>query len=184
MIDEPDPSEGAEIETNELPDAFSADGRRLVAGYDAQSDHEVDLESLCTIANAVLAGEGVVEGRIDLHLIDLDTITGLNVEHMDGTGPTDVLSFPLEDDPYALPNAEAPLIGDIVVCPAVAVVQAADHAGSTEAELALLVIHGVLHLLGHDHVDPGETLAMQGLERRYLAGLGHEHPVPAPPASS
>ncbi|MEZ5228665.1 MAG: rRNA maturation RNase YbeY [Acidimicrobiales bacterium] len=109
----------------------------------------------------MLSGEGVPQGRIDLHLVDADTITELNVEHMGASGPTDVLSFPLDDDPFALPDDEPSIIGDLVLCPSVAVAQAPEHAGTVDAELALLVIHGVLHLLGHDHAELDETIDMQ-----------------------
>ncbi|MEL6986005.1 MAG: rRNA maturation RNase YbeY, partial [Actinomycetota bacterium] len=67
---------------------------------------------------------------------------------------------------------------DIVICPEVARRQAPEHCGSIEAELALLVIHGVLHILGHDHAEPEETAVMQARERHHLGLLGHRHPGP------
>jgi rRNA maturation RNase YbeY len=68
-------------------------------------------------------------------------------------------------------------LGDVMVCPQVAARQAPDHTGSLPAELSLLVIHGVLHVLGHNHAEPAETARMRGRERRYLARLGYRHPV-------
>ncbi len=68
-------------------------------------------------------------------------------------------------------------LGDVMVCPQVAARQAPDHTGSLPAELSLLVIHGVLHVLGHDHAEPGQTARMRGRERQHLARLGYRHPV-------
>jgi len=65
------------------------------------------------------------------------------------------------------------LLGDVVVCPAVAERQAPEHAGSYDDELALLVVHGVLHVLGHDHAEPDETAAMQARERDLLDRFHH-----------
>ena len=85
--------------------------------------------------------------------LDRDEIAALNVEHLGKAGPTDVLSFPLDDDE---PQPGVPvLLGDVVVCPAVAADQALSHAGTLDDELALLVVHGVLHVLGHMHARLG-----------------------------
>jgi probable rRNA maturation factor len=87
---------------------------------------------------------------------------------MGKTGPTDVLSFPLDDDP--MPDIDIPvLLGDIVISPAIAARQYAEHAGTFDDEIALLVVHGILHITGHDHVDPTERKAMQKRERALLS---------------
>lgn len=78
-----------------------------------------------------------------------------------------------EDDDDSVPVH----LGDVMVCPQVAARQAPDHTGSLPAELSLLVIHGVLHVLGHDHAEPAETARMRGRERQHLARLGYRHPV-------
>ena len=95
----------------------------------------------------------------------------LNAEYMGAEGPTDVLSFPV-DDPTEVPDGVPVLLGDIVLCPAVADRQAAAHTGDYDTELALLLVHGVLHLLGHDHADPTEEAAMRERERTHLARHG------------
>ncbi len=172
MIDEPDGSVA--------PDALVSDDRLVVAGFDAEPEVEVDLEALCRVAVEVLRGEGLTEARVDLHLVDRATITELNRDHLGVDGPTDVLAFPLDPDPFSAPGDEPPMVGDVVLCPSVAAAQAGEHAGTPAAEFALLTIHGVLHLLGHDHADPVETALMQAGERRHLADLGFSHPVPAP----
>ena len=85
----------------------------------------------------------------------------LNAQHMGKSGPTDVLSFPMDDEPV---EGVPTLLGDVVISPAVAVDQFADHAGTLDDELALLVVHGILHVLGHDHAEPDETAVMRSLE--------------------
>lgn len=152
------------------------------SGFDWSEHPEANelLEQLPAVIDKVLGGEGVPGGALHLDFVDVDTMAELNQTHMGHEGPTDVLSFPLDGsdgedglEPGVLPRH----IGDVIVCPAVALDQAADHTGSFRAELTLLVVHGVLHLLGHDHADPEETLAMQGVERRHLIRLGHRHPA-------
>jgi probable rRNA maturation factor len=90
---------------------------------------------------------------------------------MGKTGPTDVLSFPLDDEPML--DFDIPvLLGDIVISPAIAARQYAEHAGTFDDEIALLVVHGILHIIGHDHVDPVERTVMQ---KRELALLSEHH---------
>ena len=100
-------------------------------------------------------------GELTLSFVDRADITELNAEHMGTPGPTDVLSFPMDDEPLAgVPT----LLGDVVISPAVAAGQCADHAGTIDDELALLVVHGILHVLGHDHAGPAETAVMRSRE--------------------
>lgn len=150
-----------------------------VGGVDARSNapEPVALESLCQLALEVLIGEGIDGGRLDIHLVDEAEMADLNEEHMGHVGSTDVLSFPLELESESVGPT---MLGDIVLCPSVAVRQASDHVGSIAGEFQLLVIHGVLHVLGHDHVEPPETLRMQALERHYLASVDVVHPVGPP----
>jgi probable rRNA maturation factor len=144
-----------------------------VVGADEQQPGDarvdVDVDRWCRLAALVLEDEGR-RGELTLTFVDRDEIAALNAEHMGKDGPTDVLSFPLDalDDDES-DGADVPvLLGDVVVCPAVAREQAPDHAGSLDDELALLVVHGVLHVVGHDHVDPEETAAMRGRELELL----------------
>lgn len=163
------------------PDASIAIGEHLVTGTDAH-DGEIDLEALCGLAAAVLAGESAPGGQLDLHLVDIDTMRELNQTHMQIDEPTDVLAFPLDLDDAGLDSAgeRSPLLGDVVICPEVAFAQAAGHTGSFESEMALLTIHGTLHVLGHDHGETRERLQMQARERRHLAAIDVAHPVPGP----
>ena len=126
----------------------------------------------------MLVAEGA-RGELTLTFVDRDEIAALNAEHLGHDGPTDVLSFPLDDGRRRRKPGVPVLLGDVVVCPAVAADQAADHAGTLDDELALLVVHGVLHVLGHDHAEPDEATIMRRrelelLERHHWAG-----PAPA-----
>jgi probable rRNA maturation factor len=152
---------------------------------DEQHDHDIDLERWVALANAALTDEGV-RGLCEVSLIFLDepAITALNHQFMDQVGPTDVLSFPIDNEPEPTgrvpdsggsgPGEPAPpeipqLIGDIVICPAVAARNALEHECTFDDELALLVVHGVLHLLGWDHAADEEAERMEARERVLLA---------------
>jgi probable rRNA maturation factor len=152
---------------------------------DEQHDHEIDLERFVALARGALADEGV-RGLAEVSLIFADepTIADLNQQFMGKEGPTDVLSFPIEDDhepggrmpdsggsgPGEPPIEEIPqLIGDIVICPRVAARNAVEHEVSFDDEVALLVVHGVLHLLGWDHVIDDEAERMEARERELLS---------------
>lgn len=125
------------------------------------------------LAGAALAALDVHgPAELSLTFVDVDEITALNGEHLGEEGPTDVLSFPIDDPEATSAFGGAPrLLGDIVICPSVAAANAPDHAGTLDDELALLVVHGVLHVLGHDHADPDEARAMRAIEADLLARL-------------
>ncbi len=168
----------------------------LVADEQAQPpSHPVDPDRWEKLARGVLEEMGVGgPGEMSVRFVDPDVMAELNERFMDAEGPTDVLSFPIDpfgdDDgldslegaggldghgepaPRLVGDTPAPrLVGDIVVCPAVAARNAAGHAGSYDDELALLLVHGVLHVLGMDHDDPTERAEMQERERSLLHQL-------------
>lgn len=160
---------------------------------DEQEDLVLDVSRYRSLCHQVLEAEGVRgEAQMALVFVDEATITELNGSHMGNQGPTDVLAFPI-DDTHVLagrspdhasrrPPGRDPvlqagplLIGDVALCPAVAARNAASHAGSypghdgsPEAEIDLLVVHGILHILGMDHAEDEERIAMQAAERRHL----------------
>ena len=106
-------------------------------------------------------------------LVDEAAMEQLHVQWMDEPGPTDVLSFPMDE---LRPGTEdeltpAGLLGDIVLCPQVAVAQAETAGHSTQDELLLLTAHGILHLLGFDHAEPDEEKEMFGIQRDILVGF-------------
>ena len=107
------------------------------------------------------------ESDLGITLVDEDEITKLHIQWMDLPGPTDVLSFPMDElKPFSASDGPG-IIGDIVICPQFAAKQAINH--STEDEISLLTVHGVLHLLGFDHVEEEEHKVMFGLQDKTLA---------------
>ena len=143
-------------------------------------DVHIDLDRWQRLAADALTTEGAV-GALGLTFVDAGEIAELNAEHLGKDGPTDVLSFPLDGVDSDLTSVdEVPtLLGDIVISPAVAGAQFATHAGTLDDELALLVVHGVLHVLGHDHSEPGETELMRTRELRLLELHHWGHSAPA-----
>ena len=147
-----------------------------VAGPTVIVDDARDAPDPALVAEVLFAeGLGDRQVEVQLHFVDEPSIEVLNRDHMNGSGPTDVLAFPV-DDPAEVPVDVPVLLGDVVVCPSVAARQAPEHAGDYHAELALLVVHGVLHLLGDNHADPDQAAAMQTKERGHLARHGVERP--------
>jgi len=154
-----------------------------------QNEREVDAARWAVLARAVLAAEGVRgDAELSMLFVDEKTIAALNERFLRIAGPTDVLAFPIDDDQVALgrspdnggtgpgweniDDGSAPiLIGDVVICPEVAWRNAPGHAGSFDAEIALLVVHGILHLLGMDHERPAEAEAMEAREQELLEEL-------------
>lgn len=142
-----------------------------VIAEDLQRDHAVDLDRWVALARAVLVDAGLpAMAQLDLTFVDEATMAGLNVEHMGAAGPTDVLAFPIDgEDAGPTPPDMPRLLGDVLICPAQAAANAPEHAGTVEDELALLVVHGILHVLGMDHVSDTETVVMQAREQNLLA---------------
>jgi len=154
--------------------------RVAVVVADEQHDVALDAAVLAELARQVLTSEGAT-GELTLTFVDIDEITALNTEHMGIEAPTDVLSFPLDAEDDGMPSGAAVprLLGDVVVCPAVAAAAAPSHAGTVADELALLVVHGVLHVLGYDHGEHDEAVAMRSRERALLEEHHWAGPAPA-----
>lgn len=129
---------------------------------------EVDVDDLVALTHRVLAERRVpADMEVALLLVDEGTIAGLNQQHLGHEGSTDVLAFPM-DEPGESPPAGPAILGDVVVCPAVAHRQAAERGIAAHAELQLLTVHGLLHLLGMDHAEPEEERAMFALTDELL----------------
>jgi probable rRNA maturation factor len=153
---------------------------------DEQADHPVAVDRWSALARSVLEAEGVVrDTEVSLLFVDESTIASLNERFLEKEGPTDVLSFPIEDE--AAGSGRSPdeggtgpgsieadtgrllLLGDVVICPAVAGRNAVDHGVTFDDEIALLVVHGILHLLGMDHQVDEEAERMELREQQLLA---------------
>ena len=129
----------------------------------------VDAEDLVALVHLVLDARRVpVDMEVALLLVDEPTIAQLNHQHLGNDGPTDVLAFPI-DEPGESPPAGPAILGDVVICPAVARRQAGERGVTEHSELQLLTVHGILHLLGMDHAEPGEERAMFALTDELLA---------------
>ena len=113
------------------------------------------------------------DAELAIVLVDEAAMEQLHVQWMDEPGPTDVLSFPMDELRPGAEDAITPpgLLGDIVLCPQVAIAQAESAGHSTLDELLLLTTHGLLHLLGFDHAEPDEEKEMFGIQRDILLGF-------------
>lgn len=119
------------------------------------------------------AARGRKRGEITLRLVDSAESQTLNRDFRGKDKPTNVLSFPM---------GEADYLGDIVICAPVVAAEAVEQGKAARAHWAHMVVHGVLHLLGHDHIDDGEAATMEALERKLLARLGFPDPYELPGA--
>jgi probable rRNA maturation factor len=131
----------------------------------------VDLAELSRLSRFVLDRMRVHPmAELCIKLVDEATIAELNERWMEKTGPTDVLAFPMDELRPGLVNDEPEegVLGDLVLCPAVAERQARDAGHATAAEVHLLTVHGILHLLGYDHAEPDEEREMFALQNTLL----------------
>jgi probable rRNA maturation factor len=138
-----------------------------------EQDLAVDTERLRDVALRAAAGEGVT-GEISITLVGAVRIAELNARYLDVDGPTDVLSFPVDGLVTSPPGEGEPpvLIGDIVLCPEVAIGQAPAGPDGVVSELDLLITHGVLHLLGYDHDSEEAAAAMRSREEAVCGRSG------------
>ena len=138
-----------------------------------ESGVDVSEEELISVARFVIRKMDVnPAAELSMVLLDLAAMADLHMRWMDLPGPTDVMSFPMDElEPGGRPDAPEPgqaMLGDIVLCPQFAAEQAAAAGHSLGQELALLTVHGVLHLLGYDHSEPDEEKEMFALQRQLL----------------
>jgi probable rRNA maturation factor len=159
---------------------------------DEQGEAPIDVGRWSRLARAVLDAQGVREDiEVSVLFVDEPTIAELNQRFLGKPGPTDVLAFPIDEEPErggrspdeggtgpggGLPSDEDEvpvMLGDVVVCPAVAARNADGRGTGLDDELALLVVHGLLHLLGMDHLADDDAEAMERRERDLLERFHH-----------
>ncbi|MDQ6617831.1 MAG: rRNA maturation RNase YbeY [Actinomycetota bacterium] len=162
---------------------------------DEQNDQPVDTMRWVRLAESVLVEEGVPgDAELSMLFVDEAAMTDLNKRFLGKDAPTDVLAFPIDEEPVeggrspdsggtgpgdtSEPTDMPTVLGDVVICPSVAHRNAPEHAGTYEDEVALLVVHGLLHLLGMDHEDDDEAQAMEEREQALLTKF-HRPPSPA-----
>ena len=136
-----------------------------------ETEAAVDEIEFAELGAFVLREMHVAEGaELAILFVDEVAMERLHVQWMDEPGPTDVLSFPMDElrPGTAESPTEAGLLGDVVVCPTVAARQAKKAGHSADEEMLLLTTHGILHLLGYDHVEPEEEKEMFALQRQLL----------------
>jgi probable rRNA maturation factor len=132
----------------------------LIALDDRQNE-AVDVEGLMTLARATLLGEGIADAELSISLVTEEEIAELHRRYLREEGPTDVLSFPLDEEAG---EDGVRMLGDVVIAPAVA---ARNNPEDPASELRLLLVHGILHLLGHDHTERADRESMWARQERY-----------------
>jgi probable rRNA maturation factor len=158
--------------------------REAIAPQAPEAFHALLESALVAATNASLGAETV---EVELTLCGDEEMRHLNFDHMGERGPTDVLAFPLHEwsvdgghshlaDEDTISPPDGLLLGDVVIDVDQAVRQALEGGWSAAQELALLAVHGALHLVGHDHAEPDEEAAMRAIERQVLAALRRHHP--------
>ena len=139
-----------------------------------ESGVAVDESALASVARHVLAAMQVnPSAELSIMVVTTEVMTELHERWMDEPGPTDVMAFPMDDLVDESRRPDAPeigpaLLGDVVLCPAFAAAQARKAGHGLADELALLTVHGVLHLLGYDHAEPDQEREMFGLQNALL----------------
>lgn len=142
-----------------------------------ESGVAVDETALSAVARHALDVLGIhPQAELSVLLVDVGTMERLHIDWMDEPGPTDVLSFPMDELRPGREGEEPEpgLLGDVVLCPVVAEHQARTAGHSTEDELQMLLTHGILHLLGFDHAEPDQEKEMFGRQRELLESWQEE----------
>ena len=140
-----------------------------------ESGESVDTERLVQLATFALDALRIhPQAELSIVLVDEATMSAYHQKFMGEPGPTDVISFPMDELRAPEPDEEPPLglLGDIVLCPTVTAAQAAESNRTPEEEADYLLVHGLLHLLGHDHAEPAEKKVMFDLNDKVIAAWG------------
>jgi probable rRNA maturation factor len=141
----------------------------LISVVSHREPEPLDLGAFERLSLFVLEREEAPEAcELSIALVDLEEMTELNGRFREKDGPTDVLSFPCDDPCAIVEEGEPVTLGDVVIAPEIAENQAAEYGHTVEEELNLLLVHGVLHLLGYDHIEDDDASVMQARERALL----------------
>ena len=133
------------------------------------TDSKCDLERLKSIAQFTILAQGVhPDSELNISLLDEDEMSALHLRWMQEDGPTDVLAFPMDEVKPNSATLGPAMLGDIALCPTYANQNALKVHSSLQNELELLTVHGVLHLLGYDHMKADEKEVMFALQDKYL----------------
>jgi len=143
----------------------------LLEVLDEQDEFAVDLDKIRSLCERILGDHQIMSGKVNVVLVNSETIQQYNRDFLQHDYPTDVISFPIEDR-----RGEGYLEGEVLVCTEIAQCRAAEFGWTAEEELLLYVVHGLLHLTGYDDTTPEQRAAMQEKERSYLALFGIQVP--------
>lgn len=147
----------------------------LLLANDTKKDLDLDLireRAEKTIEEVPRVENFTENAEVSLSIVDMETIHRLNKEYRDVDRPTDVLSFPMDEEGYDNEGNPIFLLGDIVICLDVAENQAKDFGHSLEREMMYLICHSTLHLLGYDHIEEDDKLEMRSREKEVMKNLG------------
>ncbi len=144
-----------------MPAPMADDDQPPLILFDDRQSEPVDTDDLRALAISVLVGEDVGRSELSVSFVTEEEIAGLHERYMHEDGPTDVLSFPLDD---GAGEDGVRMLGDVVIVPSVAARNRPDDPAS---EIRLLLVHGILHLLGHDHMDDDDKAEMWVRQERY-----------------
>ena len=144
-----------------MPTPMADDDQPPLILLDDRQSEPVDVDDLRALARSCLMGEGAGRSELSVSFVTDEEIADLHERYMHEEGPTDVLSFPLDEDAG---DDGVRVIGDVVIAPSVAARNRPDDPAS---EMRLLLVHGILHLLGHDHMDDDERAEMWARQERY-----------------
>jgi probable rRNA maturation factor len=150
------------VSASARPDDDGGGHPRVLVSNRCTAPVAIDEDALAAVAARTLDAEGMSRTELSLSFVDEPEIADLHERYMHEAGPTDVLSFPLDDDD--VDESGVRVLGDVVIAPAVAVRNNPD---DPEGELRLLVVHGVLHVLGYDHEHDDERAEMWARQERY-----------------
>lgn len=138
----------------------------------------VDVSGLRHLASSVLEGEAYpADTEMSVILVNEEDMAGYHQRFLDGSGPTDVISLPIEElkpghTPGGPSGGPPPMLGDVILAPSYIRRQASDLEQEFDDEMALMMVHGILHLLGYDHEDEADAAVMEEKERHILAAAG------------
>ena len=134
------------------------------------SNDAIDIQKWKELAVKTLQAEGINSGELNVIFVEAKRIQELNNTYLGKNEPTDVLAFPIDSQKSTI--GETPtLLGDVVICPAKAKENASAQKKNHDEEIALLVLHGILHILGYDHAYPEEKAVMKNREQELLSKL-------------
>jgi probable rRNA maturation factor len=145
-----------------VPAPMADDDQPPLILFDDRQSEALDVDDLRELARSCLMGEGVERAELSVSFVTQEEIADLHERYMHEEGPTDVLSFPLEDDGRG--DNGLRVLGDVVIAPSVAARNRPDDPAS---EMRLLLVHGILHLLGHDHMEDDDRARMWARQERY-----------------